>query len=139
WIGRPARHGSVGAVLIRPVLPGGRSARDDASLRADAMTRLAIATSFAAALALGTGVAGQQTRPPVFRSGTDRVRVDVAVMNHGKPVAGLAAADFEIKDNGIVVPALELAMTMGDVSVAVALDLSGSVKEHGWDEMVNAC
>ena len=37
---------------------------------------------------------------PAFRGRADSVRVDVAVLDRGRPVAGLAAGDFEIFDNG---------------------------------------
>jgi VWFA-related protein len=55
--------------------------------------------SAAALLAFLAG-ALQQT-PPVFRAGVDAVYVDVFVTRGGQPVAGLRAADFELKDNGV--------------------------------------
>jgi VWFA-related protein len=40
-------------------------------------------------------------QPPVFRTGTNLVRVDVMVTNRaGQPVRDLTAADFEVKENG---------------------------------------
>jgi VWFA-related protein len=44
----------------------------------------------------------QQPAPPVFRAGTDLVRVDVTVTERGdEPVADLKAEDFEITEDGV--------------------------------------
>jgi VWFA-related protein len=40
-------------------------------------------------------------RPPVFRSRTTAVSLDVSVMQRNRPVAGLTAADFAVTDNGV--------------------------------------
>jgi VWFA-related protein len=47
---------------------------------------------------------GEQERPaPVFRTGTNLVRVDVSVMDKdGKPVRSLNPEDFELRENGEV-------------------------------------
>jgi VWFA-related protein len=42
--------------------------------------------------------AGQQ---PVFRAGVTMVRVDVSVTRNGAPVSGLAAGNFEVRDNRV--------------------------------------
>lgn len=45
----------------------------------------------------------EQPRPPVFRTGTDVVRVDVSVIDkRGAPVRSLTAEDFELRENGEV-------------------------------------
>ena len=48
---------------------------------------------------VGAASVGAQT--PVFTSRVDVVLVDVLVTSRGKPVAGLTAADFEVRDNGV--------------------------------------
>jgi VWFA-related protein len=71
------------------------------------MIRLPIAVVLAIGL-LTTGVSAQQTddqseeqRPPVFRTGTELVRVDVSVVDRGgNPVRTLTADDFELRENG---------------------------------------
>lgn len=71
------------------------------------MTRFPLAVVLATGLATGL-VHGQQTddqsedqRPPVFRTGTELVRVDVSVVDRGgNPIRTLTAEDFELRENG---------------------------------------
>lgn len=74
-------------------------------------------------------VAGAAARPAaqVFRARVDGVRLDVLVTDGGRPVPGLTAADFEVRDNGV--PQQIGIVNIGDVpvSVVLALDLSRSV------------
>ena len=43
----------------------------------------------------------QERQPPVFRTGTNLVRVDVSVMDRdGKPIRSLTPDDFELRENG---------------------------------------
>lgn len=102
------------------------------------MTRpLFIACVLAAAIAAAP--LAQTSQQPVFRADTERVRVDVVVTERGQPVANLVADDFEIRDNGKPGAALELTKTTGGIAVAVAVDLSGSIQQEGWEEMQDAC
>ena len=57
---------------------------------------------------------------PTFRSSTLAVRVDVLVTDGHKPVAGLTARDFDLRDNGVA-QSIELVDT-ADLPVNV-LDL----------------
>jgi VWFA-related protein len=65
--------------------------------------------------------------PPVFRAEVDVVRVEVLVTRKGTPVRGLAAADFEVRDEGrlqVLEPVLE---EETPVDAILVLDMSGSV------------
>jgi VWFA-related protein len=64
---------------------------------------------------------------PTFESGVETVSLDVLVTREGTPVAGLSAADFEVRDDGVV-QKVSLA-TGADVGIhaVLALDVSGSV------------
>ncbi len=53
----------------------------------------------AAATALAIFAGAQEQK---FRSGIDVVRVDALVTEGNRVVAGLKAADFELRDNGVL-------------------------------------
>jgi hypothetical protein len=67
-----------------------------------------------------------QAGPPVFRSRSTSVSVDVSVRSGNRPVANLSAADFVLTDNGVPqqVELVDVAAVPLDVSLVV--DLSGS-------------
>ena len=77
----------------------------------------------AAALAI---VAAGPTQPR-FRSGVDAVRVDVLVTDGNRPVAGLTAEDFELRDNGVRQRIEAIDFGGVPLSVMFALDTSVSV------------
>lgn len=62
-----------------------------------------------------------------YRSGVDLVRVDALVTEIRMPVAGLTAADFELRDNGVVQSIDSAALESLPLSVLFVLDTSGSV------------
>jgi Ca-activated chloride channel family protein len=66
---------------------------------------------------------GQQA----FRAATTVVRVDVSVTERGKAVTGLTAADFEVRDNGVRQATDFLRAEKMPLSLALAIDESGSV------------
>jgi VWFA-related protein len=76
---------------------------------------LAIACAFAAHV--------QQT----FRSGVDAVPVDVLVLDGNRPVGGLTASDFELRDSGVVQRIDSVAFEDVPLNVMLALDTSESV------------
>jgi VWFA-related protein len=89
------------------------------------------ATACVFALCL-TAALGSAQDVPVFSSGTEVVRVDVAVLRDGKPVAGLQAGDFEVRDNGVP-QTLEVVGDSGGgpgkpIDAVLALDVSDSVR-----------
>jgi VWFA-related protein len=77
-----------------------------------------------AAVAIAALAGAQTTR---FTSGVDVVRVDTLVTSGGRLVRGLRAADFELRDNGILQEITDVAYESLPLNVIVALDLSGSV------------
>ena len=83
--------------------------------------RYACAIALVAALPLLTSA--QQT----FRSGVDVVRVDALVTDNRKPIAGLRATDFELRDNGVVQTIDSTAFESMPLSLILVLDASGSV------------
>ena len=60
------------------------------------MSRIGCAALLAALVA-----AGLQAQTPVFRTGADMVLLDVLVTEGGRPVPGLEARDFEVRDGGV--------------------------------------
>ena len=73
-----------------------------------------------------------------FSSRTLGVRVDVLVMDGGKPVAGLTARDFEVRDNGVlqrveVVDSADVA-----INAVLALDTSASIAGRPRTDLIAA-
>ncbi len=62
-----------------------------------------------------------------FRSGTIGVRVDVLVTNGGRLVRGLAADDFELRDDGVVQAVSEVELEQIPLNLILVFDTSGSV------------
>lgn len=91
------------------------------------MIRAALVVPLAAAL-----LAGQ------FRASVDVVRLDALVLQDGRPVAGLGAADFAVTDNGDrqVIEVRPLARL--PIDVVVALDTSDSVRGPRLDRLREA-
>jgi VWFA-related protein len=88
------------------------------------MTRRALAALLV--LASVGGLAAQQ-RPPVFRTATDLVTIDVAVRSRNVAVAGLAAEHFEVTDNGVRQQIEMIDAASLPVDLTVVLDISGSM------------
>jgi VWFA-related protein len=65
---------------------------------------------------------------PDFRSGVTLVRLDVRVTRAGQPVAGLAAADFTVRDEGRVQPLRHFSAEPMDLDLVLLLDTSGSMR-----------
>ncbi len=71
--------------------------------------------------------AGLAQETPTFRSGTALVRVDVQVMEKGRPVTGLTAGDFILRDEGAVRPIEYFGQETEPVQLVLLLDVSGSM------------
>ncbi len=90
------------------------------------MRRLLVASGLAA-FAIVVSAAAQQT---VFRGTVDSVELDVALLSGKKSVAGLTAADFEIRDNDVKQTILDVSREAQPVDVTLLIDISGSVTDE---------
>jgi VWFA-related protein len=79
------------------------------------------------ALALVATAAAQAPSPPTFTVDVEGVYVDVFVTDGGRPVVGLTASDFELRDNGVRQPVELLAVESLPLTTFLVLDTSGSV------------
>jgi VWFA-related protein len=74
-----------------------------------------------------TVVPAVRAQTPTFSTRREVVRVDVLVTQRGRPIAGLTANDFEVRDNGVI-QTIELARLESiPLNVVLAFDLSRSV------------
>jgi VWFA-related protein len=80
-------------------------------------------------------VLGQDAPVQRFRTEADAVRVDVLVLQGNRPVVGLTAADFELKDSGVIQQVDVATMDDEPVSVMLALDTSTSVYGRTLDRL----
>jgi VWFA-related protein len=89
------------------------------------MTRRMSMLVLSAMAMAGTALTAVQ---PTFRARVEGVRIDVLVTDGGRPVVGLGAADFDVRDNGV--PQTVDLVSLGDVpvSVVMVLDLSSSLE-----------
>jgi VWFA-related protein len=86
-------------------------------------------------LLAATLLAAATQAPPVFRAEIGVVRVDVLVTRGGAPVRGLAAADFELRDDGqlqMLEPVLE---ERAPADAVLVLDASQSVSGPKLDSL----
>jgi VWFA-related protein len=65
----------------------------------------------------------------VFHSGTTLVQVDAQVIKDHRPVEGLTAADFVLRENGTIRPIETLAYETEPLDVVLLLDTSGSMRK----------
>jgi VWFA-related protein len=85
--------------------------------------------------ALGSATPNAQ---PTFSARVEGVRLDVLVTQGSVPVVGLGAADFEVRDNGVL-QTIDL-VNLGDVpvNVVLTLDTSDSVKGGKLEDLQRA-
>lgn len=79
------------------------------------------------ALALVLLAAAPAQAPPTFSARVDAVYVDVFVTEGRRPVAGLSAQDFELRDNGVRQDVELVAVEATPLDTFLVLDASGSV------------
>src|SRR5687767_13348336 len=63
---------------------------------------------------------GAAEQRPTFRASADAVRIDVSVRRNGRPVSGLRANDFDVRDNGVAQTVTDLSFEAGAIDVSVA-------------------
>jgi VWFA-related protein len=92
----------------------------------------------AAGMFLGTSPAAPQNQTPVFRFGTDAVLVDVSVRQNGRPVEGLASADFELLDSGVPQTIASTTLESIPLDLTLLLDTSRSTEGALLDRLKRA-
>ena len=90
----------------------------------DTTRRLGVALALLMAGSLA--VAGPH-QEPTFRAHTNLVRLDVLVVRNGRPVPNLTAADFEVRDNGVVQQIDHVSFEKTPLDAMLVLDTSRSV------------
>jgi Ca-activated chloride channel family protein len=92
----------------------------------------------AAVLGLCLAVTLGARQQPRFRTTAELVRVDVQVKDGGRPIGGLTAADFELRDSGVRQHIEALAFTDVPLSVLLALDASASLEGAALEQLKEA-
>jgi len=75
---------------------------------------------------------------PAFSTKVESVRVDVLVLENGRPVRGLGPADFEIADNGVPQQVDFVSFEQIPLNVVLALDMSESVAGERLEQLRDA-
>jgi tetratricopeptide (TPR) repeat protein len=96
---------------------------------------LAVAIALAGAASVRPIAQGgpPQQAPQAFRSGADSIVVDVSVRRGNTPVIGLTAADFEVRDNGVVQQVETVDISAVPIDLSVVVDVSGN-PDRPWIE-----
>lgn len=83
-------------------------------------------------------IAALPAQTPRFSSGVEAVRVDVLVTDKGRPLTGLRAEDFEVRDSGVVQQVDLVSFERIQLNVVLVLDLSESVAGDRLDDLRKA-
>ena len=105
---------------------------------ASALLTMAVMTAAPSGQAASQQPSAPQQPAPVFRAAADVVTVDAAVQRERRPVVGLTAADFELRDNGVPQEVTDVAYEKLPVDVTMLLDVSASVTGSVLDELRRA-
>jgi VWFA-related protein len=97
------------------------------TLRLLGIIMLGVATLVAGASAYRASPPSQQDPPQTFRASADVVSVEASVRRDRRPVTGLMAGDFEIRDNGVPQEISTLSYEKLPIDVTIVLDVSASV------------
>lgn len=87
------------------------------------------------AIALAAAAAVAAVPPPQFRAEADAVRIEALVLDKGRPVDGLTAADFVVTDNGQRQAIRVRPLEHEAIDVAITLDVSASVRGARLDHL----
>lgn len=80
------------------------------------------------ALVVAAHVSFASPQTPRFRAGVAAVRVDALVTDGKRPITGLTAANFELRDAGVLQQVTDVQYETLPLNVICALDVSGSVQ-----------
>jgi VWFA-related protein len=80
---------------------------------------------FLGAIMAGRLSSAQQTA--IISVKTEEVRIDMLITENGKPLRGLGAADFEVRDNGVLQKIEFVSFEQMPVSAILVFDMSSSV------------
>jgi VWFA-related protein len=80
----------------------------------------------------------QPAQRPTFSSRALGVRVDVLVTDGHKPVAGLTAQDFELRDNGVLQSVEVVDAADVPLNAVLALDTSASIRGKRREDLIGA-
>jgi VWFA-related protein len=95
-----------------------------------------LALALAALLTLpAAGAPASARQRAVFRTEIQGVTVNVSVRSGAKPVTGLTAADFELRDNGVKQSIETLSVERLPIDVTLLLDVSASVAGFRLEEL----
>ena len=75
---------------------------------------------------------------PQFKSRVTAVRVDALVTDGRRPITGLTAANFELRDNGSVQNITDLHHETLPLNIIAALDVSGSIAGEPLEQLKRA-
>jgi VWFA-related protein len=117
-------HRRTRPVIARRALPTRIGARS-----------LAVLGSVLAVVTLSAGASRQQ---PSFSTKIESVRVDVLVLDGGRPVRGLGPADFEIADNGVPQQVDLVSVEQIPLNVVLSLDMSDSLAGERLEQLRDA-
>jgi Ca-activated chloride channel family protein len=90
------------------------------------MRRARVTAALACLVGSGAATAAGQ-EIPTFSAGVEAIRLDVLVTNGDRVVVGLSAADFEVRDDGVLQDVVLVDTESLPTNVILALDTSGSV------------
>jgi VWFA-related protein len=83
-------------------------------------------------------LANAQQPAPTFRTSAEAVRIEALVVDEGRPIAGLTARDFELRDNGVLQKISVESLADLPLDVVLAIDVSSSVEGRLLTDLVTA-